>query len=925
MRVVVVESPAKAKTINKYLGDDFKVLASFGHVRDLPAKDGSVDPEQDFAMKWEVDQRSEKHLREITEAVRKADALYLATDPDREGEAISWHVRDVLAQRKALAGKPVHRITFNAITKAAVADAMAAPRDLHQELIEAYLARRALDYLVGFTLSPVLWRKLPGSRSAGRVQSVALRLICDRESEIERFKAREYWTVEALMATTGQGGGQGGQGGGQTFTGRLTHLDGKKLDKFGLPDKAAADAAVAAITGTTFSVGKVERKTVKRHPSPPFTTSTLQQEASRKLYFSASRTMSVAQRLYEGITLGGETVGLITYMRTDGVQMAPEAIHATRATIERDFGGRYVPEAPRVYKTKAKNAQEAHEAIRPTDPGRTPAMVAPYLNKEQLALYELIWKRTVASQMASAELDQVSVDLTAADGRAVLRATGSVITFDGFLKVYFEDRDDSAEGDDDSNRLLPPLREGDAVDRREVKPEQHFTQPPPRFTEASLVKKMEELGIGRPSTYASILSVLQDRDYVKLDSRRFVPEDRGRIVTAFLENFFARYVEYSFTADLENKLDEISAGALGYRTVLRDFWTEFKAAVDEIKDLRVSHVLDALDEELGPHLFPEEDGGPDPRACPKCGDGRLGLRLGKFGAFIGCSNYPACRYTRQLVATANDDGGAEDLAGGPRELGTDPETGKMVTLRKGPYGLYVQLGEQEQIGETKTGKPKMGPKPPRASLPQGLEAARVDLQVALGLLALPREVGTHPDHGTMIQAGLGRFGPYLKHGDAYKSLPKDDDPLLVLTIGLNRAVDLLAQQGGGRTRMASRSLGNHPTDGKPVVLKDGRFGPYVEHGKARATVPKADRENLDDLTLDRAIELIRLKAEKDGAKTAAGGSESATKPKTAGRTSAKSRKSDAGTSASNSVNNKASGKSGTTPSKGKARKSAAAS
>ncbi|MQX35555.1 type I DNA topoisomerase [Roseospira navarrensis] len=886
MRVVVVESPAKAKTINKYLGDDFKVLASFGHVRDLEAKDGAVDPEHDFAMKWEVGPKSEKHVREIAEAVRNADALYLATDPDREGEAISWHVRDVLAKRKVLGGKPVHRITFNAITKTAVTNAMAAPRDLHQELIEAYLARRALDYLVGFNLSPVLWRKLPGSRSAGRVQSVALRLICEREAEIERFRAREYWTVEALMATTDQ---DGGRGGGQPFTARLTHLDGQKLDKFGLPDEAAAKAAVAAIEGTGFTVGKVERKTTKRNPAPPFTTSTLQQEASRKLYFSASRTMSVAQRLYEGITLGGETVGLITYMRTDGVQMAPEAIQATRAAVERDFGGRYLPDNPRMYKTKAKNAQEAHEAIRPTDPGRTPAMVAPYVSKEQLALYELIWKRTIASQMASAELDQVAVDLTAANGAAVLRATGSVITFDGFLKVYAESRDDAAEGDDDSSRILPPLHEGDAVERREVKAEQHFTQPPPRYSEASLVKKMEELGIGRPSTYASILHVLQERDYVRLESRRFVPEDRGRVVTAFLENFFARYVEYSFTAELENKLDEISAGALGYQTVLRDFWADFKAAVDQIQGLRVSEVLDALDAELEPHLFPppeEGDDAKDPRACPSCGDGRLGLRLGKFGAFIGCSNYPECRFTRQLVATADDDGGAEDLAAGPRLLGTDPETGKAVTLRKGPYGLYVQLGEQEQIGETKTGKPKMGPKPPRASLPKGLDADRVDLQVALGLLALPRDVGPHPDDGAMIQAGLGRFGPYLKHGDAYKSLPKDDDPLLVLTIGLNRAVDLLAQQGGGRVRMAARALGDHPQDGKPVVLKDGRFGPYVEHGKARASLLKADRENIESLTLERALELIQRKAEKDAAKTQGGDAAPAGKSPGAGKAGA---------------------------------------
>jgi DNA topoisomerase-1 len=866
MRVVVVESPAKAKTINKYLGDDFKVVASFGHVRDLPAKDGSVDPDHDFSMKWELDPRSEKHVREIAEAVRKADALYLATDPDREGEAISWHVRDVLAQRKVLGSMPVHRITFNAITKNAVNNAMAAPRELHRELIEAYLARRALDYLVGFTLSPVLWRKLPGSRSAGRVQSVALRLVCDRETEIERFKAREYWSVEAEMAKRGAQGADAAP-----FAARLTHLDGKKLDKFGLPDEASAMAAKAAIEGAAFGVSAVERKTAKRHPSPPFTTSTLQQEASRKLHFSAKRTMNVAQRLYEGINLGGETVGLITYMRTDGVQMAPEAVHATRHAIDRDFGGRYLPDVPRAYKTKAKNAQEAHEAIRPTDPGRTPAMVAGYLDKDQRALYELIWKRTIASQMASAELDQVAVDFKGADGRAVLRATGSVVTFDGFLKVYFEDRDDVGEGGgagEEINRILPPLAEGEGVDRRAVKAEQHFTQPPPRYTEASLVKKMEELGIGRPSTYASILSVLQERNYVRLESRRFVPEDRGRLVTAFLENFFAKYVEYSFTADLENKLDEISAGNLNYIQVLRDFWRDFKGTVDEIQGLRVSHVLDALDAELGPHLFPvnEEDPAHDPRACPKCGDGRLGLRLGKFGAFIGCSNYPECRFTRQLVATGDDNGGAEDLAAGPRLLGTDPATGKAVTLRKGPYGLYVQLGEQEQIGETKTGKPKMGPKPPRASLPQGLEADRVDLEVALGLLALPREVGPHPDGGEPIQAGLGRFGPYLKHGDRYTSLPKDEDPLLVLTIGLNRAVDLLASKAGGRSRVAARALGVHPTDGKPVTLKDGRFGPYVEHGKARATVPKADREDLDALSLERAIELIRLKAEKDAGK-----------------------------------------------------------
>jgi DNA topoisomerase-1 len=843
MHVVVVESPAKAKTINKYLGKDYTVLASYGHIRDLPPKDGSVRPDESFAMDWAIDPKAERHVKDITQALKGADTLLLATDPDREGEAISWHVRDVLESRKALVGKTVRRVTFNAITKTAVTEAMQNPRDLDTPLVEAYLARRALDYLVGFNLSPVLWRKLPGSRSAGRVQSVALRLICEREQEIEKFITQEYWSVDAILGTAE----------GQFFKGRLTHVNGQKLDKFGLPDEAAAKAAVAAVESSTLSVAQVERKQARRNPAAPFTTSTLQQEASRKLYFSARQTMNVAQRLYEGVDLGGETVGLITYMRTDGVTMAPEAVFATRDMIGADYGKDYVPDSPRMYKTKAKNAQEAHEAIRPTDVTRTPDRMRPYLNAEQFKLYDLIWKRTVASQMASAILDQVAVDIGDSSKGVMLRANGSVIRFDGFLKLYREGLDDAGD-DDDENRLLPPLKEGEAIKRDKVNADQHFTQPPPRYTEASLVKRMEELGIGRPSTYASILTVLQDREYVRLDARRFIPEDRGRLVTAFLENFFARYVEYSFTANLENQLDEISDGKLGWKTVLQNFWMDFKAAVDATSELRVSNVLDALDEDMGPHLFPKTEDGHDPRVCPVCKEGRLGLRIGKFGAFVGCSNYPDCKFTRPLVAKAGDGDDPTAIAeDGMKTLGEDPDTGKVVTMRKGPYGLYVQLGEAE-----KAEKGKKAEKPPRVSIPKDMEPASIDLDIALKLLALPRPVGEHPETKAMITAGIGRYGPYIKHGDVYKSLPKDDD---VLSIGLNRAVSLLAEAGkGGKARQPAKTLGDHPEDGKPVTIHDGRFGPYVQHDKIRATIPKAD--DAETITLERALELIVAKAAK---------------------------------------------------------------
>jgi len=834
MKVVVVESPAKAKTINKYLGGDYKVVASYGHVRDLPAKDGSVLPDDDFAMSWEVDGKSEKHLKTILEAARGADRLFLATDPDREGEAISWHVREVLNSRRGLKGLDIKRVVFNEVTKNAVLDAFTRPRDIDRELVEAYLARRALDYLVGFTLSPVLWRKLPGSRSAGRVQSVALRLICEREAEIEVFKAREYWTIEVEFRTEA----------GQTFTARLTHLDGKRLDRFDLDTEAKARAAAAAILRASgFAVAEIDSRQVRRNPFPPFTTSTLQQEASRKLGLSANRTMQIAQRLYEGIDLAGETVGLITYMRTDGVAISAEAIAAARQLIGSDFGARYVPDAPRVYRSPAKNAQEAHEAIRPTDLARKPADVASHLDREQLRLYELIWKRTVASQMASALLEQVAVDIADATGRLRLRANGSVILFDGFLVLYQEDRDDTAEEEGEGGRL-PAMQKAEGLARGEVTPNQHFTQPPPRYTEASLVKKLEELGIGRPSTYASILQVLQDRDYVRLEKRRFVPEDRGRLVTAFLTNFFERYVEYNFTADLENQLDDISGGRIDWKEVLRNFWRDFSAAVDGTKDLTISQVLTALDEALGRHFFPNDGSGNDPRLCPNCGSGRLSLKLGRFGAFIGCSNYPNCRYTRPLAVEADTESTVPEAP-----LGTDPGTGLPVTLKKGPYGHYVQLGEGN--GEFK---------PKRVALPRSLRPAEIDLETALRLLALPRELGRHPETGEAIIAGIGRFGAYIKHGTTFKSLATDDD---VLTIGLNRAVVLLAEPSSAQRRgpQLLRELGAHP-EGGTVGLYRGRYGPYVSHDGVIASLPR----NADPTTFSLPDALPLLSAQRDKGK-----------------------------------------------------------
>ncbi|RWP21377.1 MAG: type I DNA topoisomerase [Mesorhizobium sp.] len=842
MDVVVVESPAKAKTINKYLGKNYKVLASFGHVRDLPAKDGSVRPDEDFAMSWAVDTASSKRLADIAKAVKDADGLILATDPDREGEAISWHVLEVLKQKRALKDKPVSRVVFNAITKSSVLEAMANPRQIDAPLVDAYLARRALDYLVGFTLSPVLWRKLPGARSAGRVQSVALRLVCDRELEIERFIREEYWQIAAILGTPRK----------DNFEARLTAFDRKKLQKLDISNKAQADDIKAMLDGATFKALSVEAKPTRRNPGPPFTTSTLQQAASSRLGFSASRTMQVAQRLYEGMDIGGETTGLITYMRTDGVQMAPEAISAARDAIAKEFGPKYLPEKPRNYTTKAKNAQEAHEAIRPTDFMRTPASVRQYLDADQARLYEIVWKRAIASQMQPAEIERTTVEIEAVNGArsAELRAVGSVVRFDGFIAAYTDQKDEDAE--DEEDRRLPEIRAGEQLEREAINATQHTTEPPPRYSEASLIKKLEELGIGRPSTYTAILKTLEDRDYVSMDNRKLLPQAKGRLLSAFLESFFERYVEYDFTASLEEKLDEISDGKLAWKDVLRDFWKDFSGAVADIKELRVTDVLDALNEELAPLVFPAREDGSNPRICPKCGTGNLSLKLGKFGAFVGCSNYPECSFTRQLGDAANpnaENGNGED---GTKVLGKDPYTAEEITLRSGRFGPYVQRGD--------------GKEAKRSSLPKGWTVDSIDHEKALALLSLPRDVGKHPESGKMISAGLGRYGPFVLHDGTYANLDNIED---VFSIGLNRAVSVIAEKqlkgpGGrnGGTAAALKELGEHPAGGGKIVVRDGKYGPYVNFGKVNATLPKG--KDPQSVTIEDAVTLIAEKEAKGG-------------------------------------------------------------
>jgi len=835
MPVVVVESPAKAKTINKYLGSDYTVLASYGHVRDLPPKDGSVDPDNGFEMLWEVASDSKKHMKAIADALKDDNALILATDPDREGEAISWHLQEALTKRKSIKkDTPVSRVTFNAITKAAVTEAMANARQVDMPLVEAYLARRALDYLVGFNLSPVLWRKLPGAKSAGRVQSVCLRILTEREMEIEAFRNREYWSVKAILASPR----------GQEYEARLVSLAGKKLDRFDLENQTQAEMAVSAINSRDLKIRSVEAKPASRNPSAPFMTSTLQQEASRKFGMGARAAMSTAQRLYEA--------GYITYMRTDGIDMAPEAVVMARDAIKDRYGADYVPAQPRMYKNKAKNAQEAHECIRPTDMARDAASLK-ITDNDQRKLYDLIWKRTLACQMEGARLERTTVEIGSADGQVTLRATGQVILFDGFLKVYEEGRDDEVVDDDD--KRLPQLSEGEAADKRSVTPEQHFTQPPPRYTEATLVKRMEELGIGRPSTYASIVTTIQDRGYVRKDRNRLIPEDKGRLVIAFLENYFRRYVGYDFTADLEEQLDDVSAGDRDYKDVLGRFWTDFSAAIAETSELRITEVLEKINEVLEPHLFPPLEDGGDPRLCPNCGAGRLSMRTARSGgAFIGCSNYPECRYTRPF---GPPDPEAEASAIPPEGKLLGEDQGDEIRVFKGRFGPYVQRGAVTEDNK----------KPPRQSIPKDWAPEELELDRAVMLLSLPREIGPHPEDGVMVWANIGRYGPYIKHaestsdrGGTNANLEGIDE---VWTVGMNRAVQLLAEKlasRGGRGAAAKplHELGEHPDEGGPVAVMKGKYGPYVKWGKVNATIPKGTEP--EDVSMDMAVQLIAEKA-----------------------------------------------------------------
>ncbi len=861
MPVVVVESPAKAKTINKYLGDDYTVLASYGHVRDLPPKDGSVDPEHEFDMKWEIASDSKKHVKAIADALADDNELILATDPDREGEAISWHLQEALTKRKSIKKTtPVKRVVFNAITKSAVTEAMKNPRDVDMELVEAYLARRALDYLVGFNLSPVLWRKLPGARSAGRVQSVCLRLIVEREMEIEAFNNREYWSVKALLDTPR----------GQQFEAKLTVLGGKKLDKFDIATAEAAELAVHAINTRDLSIANVEAKPANRNPSPPFMTSTLQQEASRKFGFGARQTMNVAQRLYEA--------GLITYMRTDGIDMAPEAITAARDAIGARYGKDYVPGSPRVYKNKAKNAQEAHECIRPTDLAKATEDLK-IADPDQRRLYDLIWKRTLASQMEAARLERTTVTVSSGDGQVELRASGQVMLFDGFMKVYEEGRDDVVDEDD---KRLPQIATGDAAKKSQVTPDQHFTQPPPRYTEATLVKRMEELGIGRPSTYASVVTTIQDRDYVRKEKNRLFPEDKGRLVTVFLMSYFRKYVGYEFTANLENELDEVSAGDADYKEVLNRFWRDFSASVGETMELRITEVLEKINEVLEPHLFPPNEDGSDPRGCKNCGVGRLSMRTARSGgAFIGCSNYPECRYTRPFGPPGMEIAGAIPPEG--KLLGLDE--GDNIWVHKGRFGPYAQRGEVTEENK----------KPNRQSIPKEWPPEDLELETAVKLLSLPRLLGTHPEDGVNVWSNIGRYGPYLKHADTTSNRGGTNANLEgldeVFTVGMNRAVQLLAEKvasrgGRGAPAKVLREMGDHPDDGGAIQIVEGKYGAYVKWEKVNATLPKETEPA--DVTIEQALELIAAKAAKKGTrKKAAPKKKPAAKKTTAKKPAAK--------------------------------------
>ncbi len=812
--LLIVESPSKAKTLKKYLGRDFEILASYGHVRDLVPKTGAVDPDDGFRMKYEVIDRNAKHVDSIAKAVKEAETILLATDPDREGEAIAWHLSEILKAKRALKGKDVKRVVFYEITEGAVKDAVKHPREISMELVNAQQARRALDYLVGFNLSPLLWKKIRRGLSAGRVQSPALRLIVEREIEIENFKTREYWSIhfDSEKAKT-------------AFTAKLTHFKGEKLDQFSVGDAARNAEITGFLEKNAKGIAKVtdiEKKRKLRSPAPPFTTSTLQQEAVRKLGFSTDRAMKVAQGLYEGVSLGKAVTGLITYMRTDSVNLSKEAVSEIRGYITKTYGSDYLPKTAVAYKSSAKNAQEAHEAIRPTSIARTPESVAPYLNDEQRKLYEMIWKRALSSQMTPARFDTVAVDFSVGGPGNVFRATGQTMVFPGFFAVYHEDQDDVVEEED---KRLPPLEKGDSVPLLKLYGEQHFTQPPPRYSEASLVKALEQYGIGRPSTYASIISTLVNREYVVLEKKRFQPTDVGRIVNKFLTEHFAHWVDYEFTAKLEDELDDISNGKEEWIPVLERFWKDFSAQIGEKESVSRKDVTqEVLDED-----------------CPKCGAHKLTIRLGRRGRFIGCSGYPECDYTRNLD-------GSGDSAEGPakRDIGVDPKTKKTIQLLQGPYGWYFQLGEAD--GDKK---------PKRVSLPKNVAPEAADLAIALKMLALPRDLGLHPETGKKVIANIGRFGPYVNHDGQFKSIPKDES---VFDIGLERAVALLKEPKAAGGRGALRVLGKHPQDGQSVSLYAGRYGPYVKHGKVNATLP--DKDAVATVTLEEALALLAAKSKK---------------------------------------------------------------
>ena len=845
MNLVIVESPAKAKTINKYLGKDYLVLASYGHIRDLPSKNGSVDPEKNFEMEWEIDSFSKKYLKEITDAAKESSKIILATDPDREGEAIAWHVKEVLESKRLLKNKDLERVVFNEITKNAILEAIKNPREIHLPLVEAYLARRALDYLVGFNLSPILWTKLPGSKSAGRVQSVALRLITEREKEIELFKPEEYWTLTSDFINNDN----------KNILSKLSLYNEEKIEKFSFKTKFDIDRAIDIINKSKFTINDVNSKIYKRNPLAPFTTSTLQQTASGKFSFGASRTMQIAQRLYQGVDIEGETTGLITYMRTDGTNISKEAITEFRELIKKDFGDKFLPSVPNSFAgKKAKNAQEAHEAIRPTNINRKPADIKKYVNADQYKLYNLIWSRALSSQMNPAEFNRNTIIISSKDNKINFRTTGSVIKFEGFLKVY-----EIQETDEDTKNILPEVSIGEDVKILKLNDEQHFTDPPPRFSEASLVKKMEELGIGRPSTYASIISVLSTRNYVELINKRFHPTDRGKLISAFLEKLFSKYVDYNFTAELENQLDEITSGKIQWVEVLNNFWKDFYKNVDQVKEKRTREVLDLLNESLGALIFDRDSNDTIDRKCKLCSNGQLSLKNSfRGGAFIGCSNYPECKFTRPLSKAK---AAAQFNLAEPKLIGQN-EFGKNIYLKNGRFGPYLQY-EKEIDLQNKNSKKKKKVKEndnlKNVSIPKGIEVDAVDLKQAKFLCSLPRVLGQHPDTAKDIILNSGRFGPYLKCENKSARLENIEE---LFTIGINRAVTMIAEAKPGRISSSIiKDLGEHPEDKKPVRVMKGQFGPYIKYKSLNATIP--EEKDPSEISMEEALILIEKRKEYD--------------------------------------------------------------